>query len=323
MLATIKHQDIGLLVVVAKLLTGYIKTTEKIVDPDSYIKVNSTFDAQFVSYVVSWQTNHGCTPDGVIGPDTWKAIAKAAPTCSTAKNRISGYTRALQILLDSNLTCDAIYGSRTKAAVAVFQEAHKEKADGICGPKTWNAVIVGDQPTPEPTPGKFVKPKDFKQASKPWGPKMYSNHNDPNQTMANSGCGPTSMAMIIATWIDPAITPVQMCSLSVEHGFRTKDKGTEWAFYKYVYEHTNGFKKFIPTSSIATLKSALRQGALAVCSMNSNDNNFWTKGGHFIAVCGVDDKYIYANDPNKTAHPRKQKLSKFKTCLKQAFIFWK
>ena len=29
----------------------------------------------------------------------------------------------------------------------------------------------------------------------------------------------------------------------------------------------------------AELIAALAEGALAVCSMNSNDNNFWTKGG--------------------------------------------
>ena len=42
MLATIKHQDAGPLVVVAKCLTGYIKTSKKISDADSYIKVNGT-----------------------------------------------------------------------------------------------------------------------------------------------------------------------------------------------------------------------------------------------------------------------------------------
>lgn len=43
---------------------------------------------------------------------------------------------------------------------------------------------------------------------------------------------------------------------------------------------------------------------------------------HFIVARGCDDTYIYANDPNKSETPRKQAASKFKTCLKQAFIFW-
>lgn len=44
---------------------------------------------------------------------------------------------------------------------------------------------------------------------------------------------------------------------------------------------------------------------------------------HYITAIGFDsDGYIYANDPNKSAHPRKQKQDKFAKCLKQAFIFW-
>ena len=90
MLATIRHQDTGQLVVVAKCLTGYVKVSKSISDIDSYVKLHGTFDADYVAYMVSWQTKHNCTPDGIIGPDTWTAIAKAAPTCSTAKNRTSG-----------------------------------------------------------------------------------------------------------------------------------------------------------------------------------------------------------------------------------------
>lgn len=43
---------------------------------------------------------------------------------------------------------------------------------------------------------------------------------------------------------------------------------------------------------------------------------------HFITAIGYDDTYIYANDPNKSAAPRKQAQNKFKSCMKQAFIFW-
>ena len=234
MLTTIKHQDTGPLVVVAKLLTGYDRITSKVNDPDSYIKVHGTFDADFVAYVVTWQTNHSCTPDGIIGPDTWTAISKAAPTCSTSKNKTSGYTMAVQLLLGGNITADAIYGPRTKAAVATYQDAHKLAVDGICGPKTWNSLIVGEEIQPQPVPGVFVQPKDFKQASKPWGPKMYSNHNDHSQTMANSGCGPTAMADIVYTLKDPSVDPWTLAQLSMQWGDRTDNSGTAWTFFRHV-----------------------------------------------------------------------------------------
>lgn len=315
MLTTIKHQDTGPLVVVAKLLTGYTKVKAKVTDIDSYIKVNGTFDAEYVAYMVSWQTSHGCTPDGIIGPDTWRAIAKAAPTCSTAKNRVSGYTLALQLLLGGNLTADAIYGPRTKAAVVVFQDSNKLAKDGVCGPKTWNALIVGEEV--KPVPDKFVQPVDYKQASKPWGPKMYSNHGDKSQTMANSGCGPTACADVVATLKNKSVTPWTLAQLSMEWGDRTYNSGTAWSFFKHIATKYK-FVKFVQSANYSALKACLDAGGYVVCSMKPG---YWTKSGHFICVWKYDGTYTYANDPASSSRT-KQKTAEFKKECKQYFCFY-
>lgn len=317
MLKTIRHQDAGPLVVAAKCLTGYIKTANKISDADSYIKVNGTFDADFVAYVVSWQTAHGCTPDGVIGPSTWAAIAKAAPTCSTSKNRISGYTFALQLILGGNLTADAIYGPRTKAAVATEQDANGLIVDGICGPKTWNALIVGAETKPEPTPGQFIQPVDYKQYDSRWGKKMYSNHGDKNQTMANSGCGPTAMADVVATLKDPSVTPWTLAQLAIEWGDRTYNSGTAWTFFQHIAEKY-GFVKFVQSANYSALVACLNAGGYVVCSMKPG---YWTNGGHYICAWKYDDTYTYANDPASSTR-KKQKTSAFKNECKQYFCFY-
>lgn len=317
MLRTIRHQDTGQLVVVAKCLTGYIKFSEKITDADSYVKVNGVFDAQFVAYMVSWQTSHGCTPDGEIGPETWTAIAKAAPTCSTSKNRKSGYTFALQLLLGGNLVADGIFGSRTKAAVVTVQDAHGLTKDGICGPKTWAAIIVGEESKPEPKPGQFVQPVDYKQAAKPWGPKMYSNHNDKSQTMANSGCGPTACADVVATLKDPSVTPWTLAQLAMQWGDRTNNSGTAWSFFKKVAEYYK-FSKFVQTKSFDALKACLDAGGYVVCSMAPG---YWTKGGHFICAWKYDSTYVYCNDPASSSR-KKQKIADFKAESKQYFCFY-
>lgn len=317
MLPTIKHQDIGATVLVAKLLTGYIKIKSKIDDPDSYIKANGVFDADFTAYMVTWQGNHGLTADGIIGPNTWTEIAKQAPTCSTSKNKTSGYTMALQILLDSNITCDGVYGARTKAAVATFQDAKGLNADGVCGQKTWNALIVGDTPAPTPTPGKFTKPVDYKQADPRWGKKMYSNHGDHKQTMANSGCGPTSAADVIATLVDSSVTPWTLAQLSMDWGCRTYSSGTSWDFFKKVAQKY-GIPKFVQTKSLDALKACLDAGGYVVCSMGPG---YWTKGGHYICAWKYDDTYIYANDPASNVR-KKQKIAAFTSQRKQFFCFY-
>ena len=317
MLTTVKHQDTGQPVVVAKLLTGYLKVKEKVSDISSYIKVNGTFDADFVAYVVSWQSNHGVTADGVVGPDTWRAIAKAAPTCSTSKNRISGYTLALQLLLGGNLTPDGIYGPRTKAAVVVFQDSMKLTKDGVCGPKTWYALIVGEDAKPAPEPVKFVQPVDYKQGDPRWGKKMYSNHGDKSQTMANSGCGPTSCADVVATLKDKSVTPWTLAQLSMEWGDRTYNSGTAWTFFKHVAGKYK-FAKFVQTANYSALKACMDAGGYVVCSMKPG---YWTKSGHFICAWKYDGTYTYANDPASSTR-KKQKTSEFKKECKQYFCFY-
>ena len=339
MIETIKHDDSGRLVVVAKALTGYLSVTKKISDPESYIKVNGLYDAGFVAHVCAWQRNKGLTPDGVIGPRTWSKIAATAPTCSTSKNRISGPTLAIQILLNGNIACDAIYGPRTKAAVAAFQSYKNLKVDGVCGPKTWDALIVeGSVVTEAPatqegstTAGEvivvepiceeckiWIQPKDFKQYDSRWGKKMYSNHGDTSQTMANSACGPTAMADIVYTVKDKEQTPYTLAMLAVKLGDRTNNSGTAWDFFiPHIMEHF-GFTKAIKTATLAGLKACLDAGGYVVCSMAPG---YWTKSGHFICAWKYDDKYVYCNDPASSTR-KKQEITQFMQERKQFFCFY-
>lgn len=338
-MTTIRHNDSGKLVVVAKLLMGILSVKAQIKDPESYIKANQTFDANFVATVCAWQGKHGLTNDGVIGDTTWAALAKNAPTCSTAKNRTSAATLAAQILLDSNITCDGVYGKRTKNAVAVYQDAMKLTADGICGPRTWRMLITGSNEavtqsiepavaesvykpgttggTVVPVPGKFQQPVDYKQADPRWGKKMYSSHGNANQTMANSACGPTSMADIIASLVDRSMTPYDLAQLALKYGDRTAASGTAWSFFTHMMKHFN-FKKMVQTKNLSALKACLDAGGYVVCSMGPG---YWTKGGHFICAWKYDNNYIYANDPASSKRT-KQKTSDFTSQRKQYFCFY-
>lgn len=320
MLKTIQHNDKDVLVVVAKLLTGYVSVTNKVADTAAFISEHETYDAGFVAHVCAWQSNHSLTSDGVIGKATWTAIAKEAPTCSTSKLKTSAITLACQLLLGGNLTADAIFGTRTKQAVAAFQSSAGLSADGICGPKTWGALIgVKDEPT-----GKIINPYvHYLQWDKRWKNIMYSNHGDKNQTIGNSGCGPSAVAQVVAQWVDPKLTPVEMCQLALDNGYRTKNSGTNGAFCEFIADKYPEIEKCTRTRSVKTIKNALQKGALAVTCMNSNCDHFWTTGGHYVTAVGYDDKgYIYAADPNKSSCPRKQKDADFENCLKQAWILW-
>lgn len=308
MLKTLKQGSSGDIVKVAQYLTGYAEIGQ----------ATGKYDANFVAFMCTWQREHGLSPDGIIGKNTWTKLAEVMPVCSTSKNRKSTQTNALQILL--GVDADGIFGNKTKAAVAAYQSANGLTADGIVGKNSWSTLISGQ--TSESWK-KINSCVHYLQWDSRWKKVKYSAHTNA-QTIGNSGCGITAMAQILATWIDSDITPVDLVDVSVSNGFRTYNSGTAWGFFPFIFKKYSGFSKYIATSSVETLKAALRDGALAVCSMNNGDGHFWTKSGHFITAIGVDSNgYIYANDPNKSAAPRKQLDTKFAKCMKQAFIFWR
>lgn len=326
MLSTIKLNSKGDLVKVAQYLIGYAERKQ----------ATDIYDQSFFNAVKEWQKKNNLTSDGIVGKNSWTKMAENAPTCSTSKNKKSAYTCAIQILL-GGLDVDGNYGTKTKQAVAAYQSAAGLSADGVCGQKTWTMLIIGKKSSStssskegdkgagagQSTSGDKVLNNCVKylQWDSKWKNIRYSTHTNA-QTIGNSGCGPSSMAMILATWENKKITPVETCEEAFKNGYRTYDSGTAWGYFKYVFKHHPCFQKYIETNNVTTLAAALREGALAICSMNSNDNKFWTTGGHFIVARGVDNTYIYANDPNKSETPRKQAINKFQKCLKQAFVFW-
>ena len=242
MLPTIRNGDTGVNVRIAQLLLDAHET--------------GVFDQAFENTVKLKQRELGIAADGIIGPNTWTALAETTPTVSTTKNRKSSYAKAVQLLLD--IDADGIFGAKTKAAVKVYQQAHDMKADGIVGKQTWRAMITGVTPSDI----KFVQPPDFKQYDSRWASKMYSNHGDKKQTMKSSGCGPTSMADIVAEFWNPQITPYTLAQMSMEWGTRTYNSGTSSTFFRKCHEKYGG--KYQTTSSLDTARKCLTEGGLVI-----------------------------------------------------------
>lgn len=307
MLNTIKHNSTdAALVKVAQYLTKFAERG----------KADGIFSADFTAHIISCQKKHGLTADGVIGSATWRAIAKAAPLCTTSRNRKSRYTCALQLLL-GGLNADGVYGSKTKQAVAAYQAGVGLKADGKVGTATWEALICGDIPVSMPASKGFKQPVDYKQGDSRWGSKVYSSTGNKKQTMANSGCGPTAMADVVATLKDKSVNPYTLAELSMANGHRTASGGTAWSFFPFIVEYYK-FSKLIETTSLSTLKACLDAGGYVVCSMGPG---YWTRGGHFICAWKYDGTYIYCNDPASKSR-KKQKQSAFLQERKRLFCFY-
>lgn len=265
----------------------------------------------------NFQRENGLTVDGIAGPKTFTALVKTLPEVKYQDYSGSVYVRAVQALV--SVTVDGKYGKNTRANVIAFQTTAGLEMTGNITINDWLALWgCSYTRTVKASGTNTAQPVDYKQADSRWGSKPYTATGSKKQTIASSGCGPTSMADIMATWIDKNITPVEMCQYALDHGFRTPSSGTAWDYFKSVAK-AYGFVGFVQTKSMATARAALKNGAFVVASMGPG---YWTKGGHYICLWKTDDTYMYANDPASKTR-KKQKLSAFEEQRKQFFIFYK
>jgi peptidoglycan hydrolase-like protein with peptidoglycan-binding domain len=90
--------------------------------------------------IKDYQTRHGLTADGIVGPATWHSLQ---PVLSPESSGPA--VKALQIALNEkhgyDLPVTGYYGPQTQAAVAAFQRHMGLTADGVAGHITWDALI--------------------------------------------------------------------------------------------------------------------------------------------------------------------------------------
>ncbi|MCM1289509.1 MAG: peptidoglycan-binding protein [Corallococcus sp.] len=110
------------------------------------ITVDGIFGNGTLTALVDFQNKNGLTSDGVAGQNTWRTLLVLPPRPTLRVGSRGTYVRYLQEKLTSKLyplgTIDGIFGNGTKNAVVEFQQENGLSADGIVGPRTWNAVSV-------------------------------------------------------------------------------------------------------------------------------------------------------------------------------------
>lgn len=231
------------------------------------------FGTQTENTVKAYQRKYGLEADGKAGKKTFEKIVANAPTLQVGSAGV--YVYAIEALLNT-MKKDGIYTADEEAHIKTYQASKNLTSDGIVGVKTWNALFGLDETSSSGGVG-GSQPVNYKQYNSRWGSVVYTRNNTYNrsQTIKSSGCGPTSMADIVATWWDKKVTPKEMCALSVANGYRTYNDGTAWGFFEFVAKRYKA-SKFIQTGSFATMQNCLRNGGLVVVSFAPSK---WTKGG--------------------------------------------
>ena len=142
------------------------------------------------------------------------------------------------------------------------------------------------------------------QGDSRWGAQPYTSTGNSSQTITSSGCGITSMAMVLRSF-GINVSPIDTASYSLQNGFRTENNGTSWGFFASIS------KKYGLTcqdlgKDTTKVSQYLDRGWPIIASMGPGT---FTNGGHFIVLVGKDTNgNIVVNDPasldkSKSSYP--------------------
>lgn len=123
-----------------------------------------------------------------------------------------------------------------------------------------------------------------------WGYGDYGNSN-----IALSGCGPTSLSMVVTYFKgDNTITPYKVAKMAEEKGYYLDGSGTTWDLIRYGAKEYGLTVNEIPLSE-SKMVNALKKGHLIICNMRKGD---FTINGHYIVIVDYIDNKFKIHDPN-------------------------
>lgn len=169
----------------------------------------------------------------------------------------------------------------------------------------------------------------YQQCDPRWGGIDYSTKGEKTD-ICESGCGTTSAAMILSTFLHRNISPAEISKWSLEHGYKALKQGTYYSFFQAVgrqygvsavqlnYKNLRKQPSEIVQSDVI---ERLSKGQLIVACMGKG---LWTNNGHYIVLYDVDvaKDIAYVNDPAST-NPQRTRGSwkRLKKEVKYYFAF--
>lgn len=173
-------------------------------------------------------------------------------------------------------------------------------------------------------------PTWYLQTDKKWRKKWYRVRKE-NSTIGNAGCGPTTMAMVVASLKNPNVTPVTAANWSKKKKYKAYKSGTKDGFFKsygkkygievkpyYTYKDLRWAKKKTSKKYHNLTKKAVNNGNWVICLVGKSR---WTGQGHFILWYKTEGGYALIRDSNSTKSSRaKAKVSTLQKAVKRYWV---
>lgn len=136
-------------------------------------------------------------------------------------------------------------------------------------------------------------------------------------TLAQTGCGPTSLAMALSFLIGQPISPVEIANYAAENGYYVEGVGTAWALFSD-YPSLYGIEAWQCVLEEKEVAQALAQGNIIIFSMGPGD---FTNAGHIIVAKNLTEQNgTNVHDPNSKENSKVWNISTLLSQAKGAFI---
>ena len=249
--------------------------------------------------------------------DTKKSLAAARSNYNSAsdenKGKYSSQISSLQAKLDQlKSQIEAALASAGGAALESSSQsqsvdASANTAGGANNSSTTNTSTKTD----------WTKDSNFKYYNQGGGWNDYDFSGGGTATMKATGCGPTSMAMVLDS-MGYGVNPNTAAEWSTKMGFHTNGT-TEGYFTAYAEEM--GVNSKVLGKSSENIKSALQNNELVVLFVGPGD---FTNGGHYIVARGYDESTnkVLIADPDNTKNNKWYDLDRVVSQLKGKQSSW-
>ncbi|KGM93986.1 murein hydrolase [Clostridium novyi A str. 4552] len=131
----------------------------------------------------------------------------------------------------------------------------------------------------------------YNQADARWKDKPYGKTG----TIGRSACGPTSLSIVVSSFTNKKVDPVQMSKWAYENGYYCEGVGSYHTLIPYGAKHFGLKVEGCTANEPQRIVDALSKGKLIIAIMSKGH---FTRCGHFIVLRGVTvDKRILVADP--------------------------